>query len=87
MTTAASTAVIRQWARDRGIVVGDRGRLPPAVVTAYENQSEDGPVRDAYSEEVGERVPTATSGAFRISARPLSGATGTRRRVRATTAR
>ncbi len=68
MTTAASTAVIRQWARDRGIVVGDRGRLPPAVVTAYENQSEDGPVRYASSEEVGERVPTATSGAFRISA-------------------
>jgi hypothetical protein len=86
MTTAASTAVIRQWARDRGIVVGDRGRLPPAVVTAYENQREDTPGRNVSPEDVADRAPLAASGGFRISARPLSGATGTRRRVRATTA-
>jgi hypothetical protein len=86
MTASTSPAVIRQWARDQGIVVGDRGRLPPAVVTAYENQNEVTPARDVSLEEVVDRAPTAASGAFRISARPMIGATGTRRRVSATTA-
>lgn len=35
MTAPTSTAVIRQWARDNGLPVGDRGRLSPELLTAY----------------------------------------------------
>lgn len=31
----SNTDAIRQWAREQGIDVGDRGRLPRAVVDAY----------------------------------------------------
>lgn len=83
MTTAASTAVIRQWARDLGIVVGDRGRLAPAIVSAYEDQRKGESQETASSKEAVVGTPAAPSGTFRISARPVAGATGTRRRVRA----
>ena len=35
----ASPAVVRQWARDNGYTVGDRGRLPQALFDAYEAAS------------------------------------------------
>lgn len=35
---AISPAVIREWARSRGIEVGDRGRLPLDVVTRYREE-------------------------------------------------
>lgn len=33
--TTSSTADIRKWARVAGLVVGDRGRLSPDIVAAY----------------------------------------------------
>jgi hypothetical protein len=33
--TTSSTADIRKWARAAGLVVGDRGRLSPDIVAAY----------------------------------------------------
>lgn len=36
-TIATSTAVIRDWARAQGLIVGDRGRLSPQVLDAYAN--------------------------------------------------
>ncbi len=30
-----TTAVVRQWARERGVAVGERGRLSPDLVAAY----------------------------------------------------
>lgn len=35
MTVAASTSEIRHWARGQGMTVGDRGRLPPEILTVY----------------------------------------------------
>lgn len=32
----ADTATVRQWAREQGFRVGDRGRLSPDVVAAFE---------------------------------------------------
>ena len=39
MFTTASTAVIRAWAQAEGLKVGDRGRLRPDVLEAYDAAS------------------------------------------------
>ena len=36
MATAASLADVRAWAREQGLQVGDRGRLPAAVIAQYD---------------------------------------------------
>lgn len=36
MATGASLAYVRAWAREQGIKVGDRGRLPAGLVEQYE---------------------------------------------------
>jgi hypothetical protein len=83
MRSNASTAVIRQWARQQGIAVGDRGRLAPAVLAAY--QSKASATASVHEEErlVDARATTLTTGGYRIAPSPVSGATGTGRRVRA----
>lgn len=35
------TKRIRQWAHDKGIPCGVRGRLPVSIVKAYENEMKD----------------------------------------------
>ncbi len=83
MTSNASTAVIRQWARERGIAVGDRGRLAPAVLAAYQSEaSTTAPDRDGPRPS-GTRPTNVNISGYRIVASPVSGATGTGRRVRA----
>jgi hypothetical protein len=79
----ASTAVIRQWARQQGFAVGDRGRLPPAVLNAY--QSEASATASAHPGErlYDARPTTVTTGGYRVAPSPAGGATGTGRRVRA----
>ena len=84
MTTFASPAVIRQWARDNGIAVGDRGRLNPDVVAAYAAQKARAAVGGAVV--AGDRADAAmdaNGGRPRLSVRPTPGATGISRRVRA----
>jgi hypothetical protein len=83
MTTNSSTAVIRQWARDQGMAVGDRGRLSPEVLDAYRTQSDDAAVVAKPPADAVNTPPRSKSGAFRIKTRPSRGATGTNRRVNA----
>jgi hypothetical protein len=92
MTTTASSAVIRQWARDSGFAVGDRGRLSPDVLAAYAGRDTGGGA--AASVLLADRAdategPGTTEGSgssrLRLSIRPTPGATGISRRVRART--
>lgn len=80
MTTHSSTSVIRQWARDQGLAVGDRGRLAPEVLEAYRSGQADAvaapPAKPALAPS------RSTGGTFQIKPRPSSGATGMSRRVR-----
>lgn len=39
MAVSATTAEIRQWARAGGLPVGDRGRLSPDLVAAYQRRA------------------------------------------------
>jgi hypothetical protein len=39
------TRIVRQWARERGHAVSDRGRLPAAIVDAWRTEA-SGPVQD-----------------------------------------
>ncbi len=65
------------------MAVGDRGRLAPAVLAAYQSKapttaSEREGARPAFA-----RPTTLATGDYRIATFPVSGATGTGRRVRA----
>jgi hypothetical protein len=76
-------AVIRQWAREQGIAVGDRGRLAPAVLAAFKSEaSTTAPPRRGAGLASGRGTAPSTGG-YRIAASPVSGATGKGRRVRA----
>ena len=83
MSSDASTALIRQWARERGIAVGDRGRLAPAVLAAYQSEASTTASERQGARLAGARATTLTTGGYRIATSPVSGATGTGRRVRA----
>jgi hypothetical protein len=84
MTQTASTAQIRQWARDAGLPVAERGRLSPETLAAFEA---------AHSEVVGTpstpplpAVPTPRRSDLpgkRIIARPRKSGGPTGRKVRA----
>jgi hypothetical protein len=58
------TAVVRQWAKARGLTVGDRGRLAPQLFEAY-----------AAEVEASANVETAAV----VSERPQAPPTGTPR--------
>ncbi len=83
MSSNASTAVIRQWARQQGIAVGDRGRLAPAVLAAYRSEASATASEREGARLAGARPAALTTGDYRIAASPVSGATGTGRRLRA----
>lgn len=83
MTPKASTAAVRQWAREQRIAVGDRGRISPEVFLAYEAAHGAAPVT-ANDVAVPREEPAHRGGpALRITVRPAAGATGAGRRVRA----
>jgi hypothetical protein len=83
MRSDASTAVIRQWAREQGLEVGDRGRLAPAVLAAYQSEAAGTASQYERARPVSARPTTLTTGDYRIAASPVKGASGTGRRVRA----
>jgi hypothetical protein len=61
--TTSSTADIRKWARAAGLVVGDRGRLSPDIVAAYNDAHAVAPAAAAA-------VATASQEQPRIDAPP-----------------
>jgi uncharacterized membrane protein len=38
-TRATDTKAIRQWARERGLQVSERGRIPAAIVERYQHEA------------------------------------------------
>ncbi len=68
MRSNASTAVIRQWAREQGIAVGDRGRLAPAVLAAYQSEASATASEYEGARPAGARPTTLTTGDYRIAA-------------------
>ena len=87
MTTTASAAMIRQWARASGLPVGQRGRLSPDILAAYgAQQSEARPkavVAPAPPADTGRGEPLVGTALHRIAAKPAPGASGVGRRVKA----
>lgn len=67
MSAPTSPAVIRQWARDNGLPVGERGRLSPQLMHAYASSGLDGPTMDIHIPV--QPTPGATGIARRITAR------------------
>ena len=84
MTTNSSTAVIRQWARDNGLPVGDRGRLSPQLLSAYAISSAPPTAAEAGSAPTRELAPRRLLAAVaRVAVHPTPGATGITRKIAA----
>ena len=85
MTATASTAVIRQWARDNGLVVGDRGRLSPQLLNAYANSGTSKPKTTTEDKlaSAPSQSPRRQVRAVRVSVHPTPGATGIAHKVAA----
>lgn len=47
---------VREWARKHGVVIGDRGRIPEQISTAYHAQ-DPAAIPDKYKETVGAPAP------------------------------
>ncbi len=86
MPTSTNTSVIRQWARERGLQVGIRGRLKPEIVAAYNREllskQDDGAGQPS---PVGSEEPRAAASpqALRVLPRPAVAHAGSSRRVQA----
>ncbi len=86
MKPAATSAVIRQWARENGIAVGVRGRLSPDVLAAYETARAGQTSQAAHAVEEALAAPAPDAGAYpgmRVAARPAVGAVESSRRIQA----
>lgn len=85
MTATDSPPVIRQWARDNGFSVGDRGRLSPDVLTAYAGREADvgGSAKAVLAADLPDVPQRFAAGRLQLAVRPKPGATGISRRVRA----
>ena len=85
MTAPSSTAVIRQWARDNGLPVGDRGRLSPQLLSAYASSGTSRPkaTTKAKLAAAPRQGPRRPAGAVRVAIHPTPGATGIARKVAA----
>lgn len=83
MTVPISTAVIRQWARDNGLAVGDRGRLSPQLLTAYASSSTAKPEAPEakIASTPGRASRRQAPSAVHMSVRPRPGATGIARKI------
>ena len=86
MTAHVSPAVIRQWARNNGLTVGERGRLSPQIRAAYAtcigSSVADVPRAARSAAGPAQRAP----GAVLIRVRPAPGATGIGHQVAARSA-
>ena len=89
MSKVASASVVRQWARDNGLKVGDRGRLAPEVYVAFTAAAE-GDEQEAVAasaEGIQPALPSRAVAALevplRISTQPRPGASGVSRTVSA----
>ena len=84
MTAPTSTAVIRQWARDNGLPVGQRGRLSPELLSAYASSSPATPAPPTPKISAPTRTATRQSrGALNIPIQPTPGATGLAHKITA----
>ena len=85
MTASASTAVIRQWARDNGLPVGDRGRLSPQLLSAFASSGTCKPKATTKEQPASTPVqaPRRQVRAVRVPVRPTPGATGIAHKVAA----
>ncbi len=62
--TTSSTADIRNWAKSAGLAVGDRGRLSPDIVAAY-NDAHSIAAASAASIAAPQQQPETTTSAGR----------------------
>ena len=84
MTAPTSTAVIRQWARDNGLPVGERGRLSPELLSAYANSSRATPAPPKAKIAAPTRAATRQArGPLNIPIQPTPGATGLAHKITA----
>lgn len=84
MTAPTSPAVIRQWARDNGLPVGERGRLSPQLLSAYASSSPATPAPPTATTAAPARTAARqTAGALHIPVQPTPGATGIAHRIKA----
>jgi ATP-dependent DNA helicase PIF1 len=84
MTAPTSTAVIRQWARDNGLPVGERGRLSPELLSAYASTIALTPAAPKMTTAAPVRTSSRrTAGAVRIPIQPTPGATGIAHKITA----
>jgi hypothetical protein len=85
MTAPVSTAVIRQWARDNGLPVGDRGRLSPELLSAFASSGTSKPKATSKAEAASTpvRAPRRQVRAVRVPVHPTPGATGIAHKVAA----
>jgi hypothetical protein len=79
MTPLPPAAVIRKWARDNGIHVGDRGRLSPDLLAAY--SANDVSTFAPPAKPQKQQVIKGSGGMLRVAVLPVPGATGVGRRV------
>lgn len=80
MTAPVSTAVIRQWARNNDLTVGERGRLSPQVLTAYASAGPSRPDAPLPGSALPRQAQRG-QGVVAVRVRPTPGATGVGRRV------
>lgn len=81
MTASTSTAVIRQWARDNGVTVGERGRLSPQVLAAYASTKPPFGQAPRAAAVTAARPAGRAPGALAVHVRPTPGATGIGHRI------
>lgn len=80
MTSPAAPALIRQWAREQGIRVGVRGRLSPALLSAY-GSAHDSELAATNGEGGGAPLASRRDGGLRVAPRPSVAAAGSVRRI------
>lgn len=77
--------MIRQWARDNGMPVGDRGRLSPQLLAAFAGSGTSKPQAKGDDKRASAPVqtPRRQGRAVRVSVHPTPGATGIAHKVAA----
>ena len=81
MTVAASTSMIRQWARTQGMTVGDRGRLSPEVLAAH--AAGQSPSQQPTVHPAAKTSTTKAGSGDTVVVRPVPGAIGITRTISA----
>jgi hypothetical protein len=66
--TAPTSAEVRQWARNKGMEVGERGRLSPDLLAAY-SAAHGGPPVTKPAKKATKKAPTKKSAAKKAGAK------------------